>query len=320
MAIEQKIICFFIDAPETLRPASDTSILFMRTAQASGYQVAFFTEAELFYENNLVQAQLHFIELFDDDHCWLKEVKQETRCLYQVDAVIIRKDPPFDQNYLYATYLLDLVMQQGVLVSNAPQGIRDANEKIFATHFADFTPPTLITSDTKRLLKFLQQHKMIVLKRLNSSGGRDIIQLNVNNPSAQSIILMMNANGARTILAQKFIPEVTLGDKRIHLINGEPLPYLLLRKPPEGGFLANTAAGGIGYVMPLTQEDRALCQALKPVLQSKNLDFVGIDVIHGFLTEINVTSPTGLLPIIKETGLAAAQIWLNLIDSKLKNS
>ena len=319
VAIESKIICFFIDPPETLRAESDTSILFMQATQAAGYVVAYFCQNELFYENGAVKALLHFIDCTKDEIQWFVEKDQRVVCLYDVAAVIIRKDPPFDQNYLYATQLLDLVVAHDVLVSNAPQGIRDANEKIFATHFAHLMVETLISSDLTQLKAFLAQHRTIVAKMLTSYGGKEVILLESRYPSASDVLTMMTQSGTHPILVQKFIPEVQEGDKRILLIGGIPAPCTLLRKPPADHFIANTAAGGIGITETLSEQDKILCAQLASVLQAKRLDFVGIDVIHGYLTEINVTSPTGLKLIKQQTDIDLAPLWLKQIDARLKN-
>lgn len=319
VAIESKIICFFIDPPETLEVESDTSILCMQTAQAAGYVVAYFCQNELFYENGAVKALLHFIDCTKDVTQWFVEKDQRIVCLYEVAAVIIRKDPPFDQNYLYATQLLDLVVTHNVLVSNAPQGIRDANEKIFTTHFAHLMVETLISCDLTQLKVFLAQHHTVVAKMLTSHGGKEVILLESRYPSAGDILTMMTQSGTQPILVQKFIPEITAGNKRILLIGGMPAPFALVRTPQATHFISNAAAGGVGTVQALNEQDRALCMQLTSTLQSKGLDFVGIDVIHGYLSEINVTSPSGLKFIEQESGIDLAPLWLKEIDARLKN-
>lgn len=320
VAIEEKLICFFIDLPEKLSFKKDTSIALMQAVQTAGYQVAYFCFHELFYENGSVNALVHLIDQVTNQHVAFNETEQRLICLYDVAAVIIRKDPPFDQNYLYATYLLDLVAEHKVIVSNTPQSIRDVNEKIFATHFSHLMVETMISSDLSLLQTFLAQHQKIVLKILNNYGGKEIIFLDAQQRSTDMILAMMTQFGARPILAQKFIPEVLeKGNKRIFLINGIPMPFVVVNTSPTGNFIVNGSAGGIDKVEALSEEDRTLCKVLTQPLQNKGLDLVGIDVINGYLTEINVTSPSGFVAIMQETNFDIAKAWWDQIDARLKN-
>jgi glutathione synthase len=230
----------------------------------------------------------------------------------------MRKDPPIDTEYFYATYILEFAEQQGTLVANKPQSLRDANEKIFATQFAEITPETIVTADKVLLHEFIKQHQQVVFKPLDSMGGRSIFYVQHSDVNINVIIETLTHFGARLMMAQRFIPEIVNGDKRILLINGEPIPFALARIPAKGEIRGNLAAGGHGVVVPLTERDYEICQQIKPILQQKKLILVGIDVIGDYLTEINVTSPTCLREIEAETKLNIAAQFFSYMEGKIR--
>ena len=319
MALKSKTIVFFIDSPSLLNPKTDTSISFMRIAAEHGYEIAFFTLPELFYKNGKLLANLHFINLEFNQLNWYQEVKAEVMCLYEVAAIIIRKNPPFDQNYLYATYLLELAVKKNVLVSNNPISIRNINEKIAITHFPALIAPSLISNNIELFLTFLEEHKTIVLKPLDNYGGHGIIKLENNNPSASEIISLLLKQG-QMMLAQKFMPEVKNGDKRIVFIANKPIPYFLRRTPAKGNFLANTRFGSSLSIESFSKQDHEICEIVSSFLSKEDLDFVGIDIIDGFISEINVTSVGATLYFEEMAGVNIAKLWWERIDARLKNS
>ncbi|HEX9803589.1 MAG TPA: glutathione synthase, partial [Gammaproteobacteria bacterium] len=219
------------------------------------------------------------------------------------DVVLMRKDPPFDMEYIYATYLLEQAERKGTLVVNRPQSLRDANEKVFTANFPQCTPPTLITRRAEAIRDFLQQHRDVILKPLEGMGGASIFKVSSGDPNTSVIIETLTGHGSRYAMAQRFIPEIAAGDKRVLLIDGEPVPYALARIPAEGELRGNLAAGGHGVGIPLTGRDYWICEQVAPTLREKGLIFVGLDIIGDYLTEINVTSPTCIRELDKQYGL-----------------
>ncbi len=319
--IIDKLPCigFLVSDPRRFKTATDSSLLMMQTLQKKGYTIVYFESHELFYEQGSIKAFAHFVK--EDFHkTYLLESEQSAVLdLQKMLAVIIRTDPPFDINYLTATYLLDIAASQGVLISNSSQSVRDCNEKIFALHFPKYLPPTIITQQNTQLKAFLREHKQIVLKPLNAMGGQDVVLVESTNLSINPLFSLMTQNESRAILAQRYLPAVKKGDKRIILVNGEAMPYTILRIPAHDDFRANLAAGGSAQMVELSEQDKALCADLKPILQARQLDLVGIDIIGDYLTEINVTSPTGLKIIKDHTGFNIAEVWAKHIDETLKN-
>ena len=229
----------------------------------------------------------------------------------------MRKDPPFDMDYIYATYLLEQAEIDGVMVVNKPSSLRDANEKLFSLNFSDYIPKTLVSSNIEQLITFINDNKEAIVKPLDGMGGKDIYKLKIGDENINEVLLRLTNQGQRYIMAQEFLPEIKQGDKRILLINGIPIDYALARLPAEGSFKGNLAAGAKGVGQPLTERDRYLCEKIAPMLIEKELIFVGIDVIGEYITEINVTSPTGIRELDKQFDLNISAQLLDVIEEKL---
>ncbi|MCB1949099.1 glutathione synthase, partial [Nitrosomonas sp.] len=234
--------------------------------------------------------------------------------LHAFDAVLMRKDPPFNMEYLYSTYLLELAEKQGTRVINSPRSIRDFNEKLAITRFPQFMPPTLVTRQESLIMEFLHQHRDIILKPLDSMGGSGIFRVHDADHNVNVILETMTHYGTRTIMVQRFIPEIVKGDKRILLIAGKPVPYALARIPKPGETRGNLNTGGTGVAQPLSDYDKKIAETLGPELVEQGLLLVGLDVIGDCLTEINVTSPTGMQEIYKQTGFNAAAMMIDAIE------
>jgi glutathione synthase len=299
----------------TLKLEKDTSLAFFTRAQSLGWDSVFFTQKDMFYQDGMVMTQTYTIHVLDDA---LQARPLNVEALSAFDIILMRQDPPFDLEYIYATYMLEWAEQQGVLVANSPQSLRDANEKMFACCAPQCCPPTIISKNSAHIRAFWQQHRDIIIKPLNGMGGRSIFRVKEDDPNVSVILESMMQADTVSVMAQRYVPEITsTGDKRILLINGEPVPYALARFPHQGETRGNLAAGGHGVVVPITEHDRFICQEIAPFLRAKKLSFVGLDVIGDYLTEVNVTSPTCLREIEKETGLDIAGDYLRYLESLL---
>lgn len=309
-----KKIGFIIDPLGSLKPEKDTSLYLMQAAIERGYQVFIATLPDLFIQDGTAFAKL--TEIKNAETKMIGETN--TRPLNELAMVFMRKDPPFDMRYIYATYILELAEKTGTRVLNKPQSIRDCNEKIFITQFPNCITDTLVASDVETLSNFLKTHKDIVLKTLDSMGGNGVYRLQLNDFDSTASLEthingLINTNGA--LMAQRFLPAVYEGDKRIILFDGEPLPYAVVRLPKENEFRANLAQGGHYNIAPLTERDAWLCEQIKPELQSRGLFFVGLDVIGDYITEINVTSPTCLRELDKDSPVDPANVfWEALLN------
>ena len=321
MAIDPfRIFTFLTDDPAIFNPQLDTSMLMMQVVQQQGYHAAYFTLADMFYDSGVVKAKLKVLVADFHAHYEMRVAEEITVNLAECGAVVIRKDPPFDQAYLYATYLLDIVTAQGGCVSNPSESVRNSNEKVFALHFPSLIPESIISQNILELKTFIQKYGKAVLKPLNAMAGQDVLLVSAEDLTLNSLLGVMTEHQHRAIIAQRFLPEIkTHGDKRIFFVGGEPMPYTLLRLPASDDFRANFAAGGHAKIFDLTEDDKKLCAVLQPELKKRQLDLVGIDVIGGYLTEINVTSPTGLKFVFTETGFNMVEVWLKSIDARRKN-
>lgn len=291
-----------MDPIEYIKPENDTTVQLLDAAQRHGFFISYLPQKSLHILNGKVFGLARSIIIHKDNKtAWFQEHIQEKVLLSDFDVILMRKDPPFNLDYIYTTYMLELVEKEGTLVINKPQSLRDANEKLFATHFPHCCPPTLISSDTTLLIEFWKSEKKVVFKPLDKMAGQSIFVAHENDPNVHVIIETLTENGSTPILVQRYLPEIhTHGDKRILIVNGKPAPFAVARFPAQGETRANLAVGGKGVVVPLTERDQWLCEQIGPTLKEKNLLFVGIDVIGEFITEINVTSPTGLAIIAKE--------------------
>jgi glutathione synthase len=293
---------FILDPLPLLKAYKDTSISMMRALAARGHRIHALEQSDLFWRDGLTAARTTPLELSADDHDWYRTGAPEERPLRDFAAVMMRKDPPFDMEYVYSTYLLEAAEEQGARVFNRPRAIRDHNEKMAIARFREFIAPTLVTRDMERLGAFIDEHGDIVVKPLDGMGGASIFRVQSGDPNRNVILETVSLYGSRTVMAQRYIPEIVDGDKRILLIAGEVAPYCLARIPKPGETRGNLAAGGRGVARPLTPRDREIGEALAPILWREGLLVTGIDVIGPCLTEVNVTSPTCFVEITEQSG------------------
>lgn len=270
----------------------DSSLAMLWAAADRDWQLFYMTQADLYLNQGEAFAKMRPLRVFrEPDHFYELGDMQNSR-LDELDVVLMRKDPPFDNEYIYATYILERAEQQGTLIVNKPQALRDCNEKVYATAFSQCSPPNLISRDSTLLKAFHAEHGDVIFKPLDGMGGSSIFRLKEDDPNVSVIIETLTNHGQQQIMAQKYLPEIKEGDKRILLINGEPVDYCLARVPAKGETRGNLAAGGLGRAQPLTDRDRWIAQQVGPELKRRGLIFVGLDVIGDYLTEVNVTSPT----------------------------
>ncbi|WP_165474735.1 glutathione synthase [Legionella nagasakiensis] len=307
-----------MDPLSKIKPYKDSTVAMMQSAQSLGWSCAYFTQSDLFCHEGRAHAHVFAIHLQDESKAdWAETTSLGEQPLASFDIILMRKDPPFDMEYIYATYALELAEQEGVLVANKPQSLRDANEKFFTLNFPQCCPPTLVSQDIQRLRAFWQQHRDVIFKPLEGMGGSAVFHVDEKGHNLSVILETLTHGQTVSVMAQQYIPEIiTHGDKRILLIDGEPVPYALARIPAKGELRGNLAAGAQGKVVAINERDRWLCAQLAPVLKAKGLYFVGIDVIGDYLTEINVTSPTCIREIATETGLDIAGDYLRCLAAK----
>ena len=270
----------------------DTSFAMLLEAQRRGYTIHYMEMADLYLLEGQARARSRLLMVEEDPSNWYQFGQEQDIALGELDAILMRKDPPFDTEYIYATYMLELAEQQGCLIVNKPQSLRDANEKLYTSWFSQYTPKTLVSRDSGRLKAFWQAHQDVIIKPLDGMGGASIFRLKADDPNVGVVLETLTAHNSRYAMAQQFVPAISEGDKRILMVNGEPIPYVLARIPAKGETRGNLAAGGRGEVRPLSDSDRAIAEAVGPTLKAKGLIFVGLDIIGDKLTEINVTSPT----------------------------
>ena len=295
----------------------DSTLAMLLAAQKRGWTLSYLEQADLYLAEGEARGLLRPLQVRPDPANWYTLGKAVATPLSDLDVILMRKDPPFDMDYIYSTYLLEMAESAGVLVVNKPQSLRDANEKLFTAWFPQCTPPTLVTSRAELIRAFLAEHGDIILKPLDSMGGSSIFRLQQDELNTGVIIETMTRHGQRQIMAQRFIPEIRDGDKRILLIDGKPVPYALARLPAKGETRANLAVGGRGVGVALSERDHWICQQVAPTLQQKDLMFVGLDVIGDYLTEINVTSPTCIRELDEQFNLDIGGLLMDSIEAKL---
>ena len=284
-----------MDPISAIAPQNDSTVAMLLDATRRNWSIAYMELGDLRLRNGRAEATTRPLHVRDQPHDWFTLGAPRVVALADLDVILMRKDPPVDLEYITATWILEAAEREGALVSNRPQALRDANEKLAATWFPRLTPPSLVSRDRASLRAFMESQGRVVVKPLDAMGGRSVFVTSVDDPNANVILEELTRRGTRTIIAQRYLPAVTeTGDKRILLVNGEPVPTALARIPAAGDFRANMAAGGRAQPAELTDRDREICREIGPMLQARGLHFVGIDVIDGWLTEINVTSPTGI--------------------------
>jgi glutathione synthase len=296
----------------------DSTLAMLLAAQARGWSLEYMELNDLFVRDGICNGRMRPLVVRDDPQDWFDLGESETRPLSQLDVVLMRKDPPFDMEYIYATYLLERAEQTGVLVINKPQSLRDANEKMYTAWFPQCCPPTLVTREMSRLYEFLDVEKEIIVKPLDGMGGASIFRVNAGEPNTNVIFETMTRHQGRFVMAQRFLPEIRDGDKRVLLINGEPLAYALARVPAEGDARGNLAAGATGVGVELSERERWIATQIGPVVRDKGLLFVGLDVIGDHVTEINVTSPTCIRELDAIYGLDIGAQLMDAIEAKLE--
>jgi glutathione synthase len=295
----------------------DSSFAMLLAAQAKGWTLFYMEQQDLFLHQGIVSAEMKPLQVEENADNWYQLGNTETLALTELDVILMRKDPPFDMEYIYSTYLLEQAQSAGVLVVNHPQSLRDANEKLYTAWFPQCCPPTLVTRQSHLIRQFQTEHGDIILKPLDGMGGASIFRVKIDDPNTSVIIETLTEQGQKSVMAQKFIPEIVDGDKRILMINGEPVPYALARIPAQGETRGNLAAGGRAEGRPLNDHDRWICEQVGPTLREKGLIFVGLDVIGNYLTEINVTSPTCIRELDTQFNLNIAGDLMNSIEQQL---
>jgi len=279
-----------MDPIGAINSKKDSTFAMLLEAQARSWQIHYMELDDLFVQDGEGFANMHPLHLTDDPDNWFQMDQPQPRPLSDIDVILMRKDPPFNMAYIYATYILEMAEQSGTLVVNKPQSLRDTNEKLATAWFPQCAPPTLVTNNATRIKAFIQQYHDVIVKPLDGMGGTSIFRITQGDLNTNVIIETLTQQ--QMIMAQRFIPEITKGDKRILLVNGDPVPYALARIPPADDNRGNLAIGGTGVGVELTERDRWICAEVGPLLKRKGLLFVGLDVIGDYLTEINVTSPT----------------------------
>ncbi|HEV8518334.1 MAG TPA: glutathione synthase, partial [Burkholderiales bacterium] len=285
-------IAFIADPLADFKIYKDTTYAMMRESAARNHELYVLQQEDLAWHNRIVSGRARRLQLTGDPAAWYRVEPPKSTPLREFEAVLMRKDPPFDMEYVYSTYLLELARDQGARVFNDPRAVRDCNEKMGIARFSQFIAATLVTRSAELILEFLAEHRDIILKPLDGMGGASVFRIHRGDPNLNVIIETVTHYGRRTVMAQRFIPEIADGDKRVLLIGGKPVPYALARIPKAGETRGNLAAGGTGIARELTQRDREIAEALGPQLNAQGLLVVGLDVIGDYLTEVNVTSPT----------------------------
>jgi glutathione synthase len=306
-------LLFIVDPLPKLKAYKDSTVAMMREAARRGHGIAACTLDELAYAGR-VEARIHRLAITQQAQPWYEEQATVVEPLTAFDAVLMRKDPPFDIEFLNATLLLSRAVAEGARVINDPQALRDHNEKFAIAEFGDFIAPTLVTRDVARIKRFHAEHADIVVKPLDGMGGSGVFRLTPGDVNLNSILETITAQGTRTVMAQRYIPQIVDGDKRVLLIGGAPVPHCLARVPAPGESRGNLAAGGTGYARPLSDGDRRIAAALGPVLAKRGLLLVGLDVIGDTLTEVNVTSPTCFVEITEQTGFDVAGMFVDALE------
>ena len=305
---------FVLDPLERLKPYKDSSVAMMREAARRGHEIHALEAREMFIRDAAVRATSRRLSVSDDNGAWYRASDEQEVALAQFDLVLMRKDPPFDQEYYYATLLLDRAQVEGTRVVNSPRALRDWNEKLSILNFPGLTPPTLVASDMKRVSDFIDAQGDVVLKKLDGMGGTMIFRVTASDVNRNVIVETITDWGSRTIMAQRFIPEIAQGDKRVLVIDGKPFPHCLARIPRAGETRGNLAAGGTGIARPISARDREIGLAVGAELVKAGIVFAGLDVIGDWLTEINVTSPTCIVEIADQTGQNAARELVDVLE------
>jgi glutathione synthase len=313
-------LLFIADPLESFKVYKDTTLAMMNKAFQAGHQIFFAHENSLQYSQSGVVANCVMLEIDLTRNPWYLVTKSQVMPLKDFDAVLMRQDPPFNVEYLANTWILSAAEKEGAKVFNTPSSLREHSEKISILEFSEFIAPTIVSRSTKEIKAFHQEHKDIVVKPLDGMGGMGVFRVGPDGLNLGSIIETLGEYGKRSLMAQKYLPEIVDGDKRLLLIGGKAVPYVLARVPQKGDIRGNLAAGGVGEARPLTNREKEIAEKIGPVLIKRGLFLVGLDIIGSNLTEINVTSPTGFVEISKQTDFDVAQFWLDQLVLFLKKT
>jgi len=297
---------FVLDPFASLKAYKDTSVAMMRALDKRGHALFALEQREMFWKDGRTLGLVRPLKLNADEHDWFEVGTDAVRPLESFTAVLMRKDPPFDLEYIYSTYLLEVAEARGARVFNRPRALRDYNEKMAIARFPEFVVPTLVSRDPLLVHEFIDEHEDVILKPLDGMGGTSVFRVRKNDPNRNVIVETVGHHGARTVMAQRFIPEIADGDKRVIVIAGEPVPHVLARIPKPGETRGNLAAGGKGVARPISRRDREIAESVGAKLWADGMLVVGLDVIGDYLTEVNVTSPTGFVEIAQQTGYDVA--------------
>jgi glutathione synthase len=300
---QQRKLGIVMDPIESIKPWKDSTFAMMLEAQARGWKIYYFRQQDIYFDNGIAMGRYQVLSLSDDNKAWFSREEQGSCQLDQLDCILMRKDPPFDLEYIYSTYILEQAEENGVLVVNRPGSLRDCNEKLFTRVFPQCCVETVVSRDAEILREFIKQHRDVIIKPLDGMGGQSIFRLQLGDRNTNAIIETVSEYGQSQTMVQRYIPEISDGDKRILLIDGTAVPYALARLPAEGENRGNIAAGASTRGQPLTARDQWLCEQVGPELRARGLLFVGIDVIGDYITEINVTSPTCIRELDREFDL-----------------
>lgn len=295
----------------------DTTLAMLLAAQRRGWELYYMEQNDLSLDQGLARGIVRRLSVQDNPESWYELGSPQDTALSELDVLLMRKDPPFDMDFIYSTYILEAAQRAGTLVVNDPRSLRDCNEKLFATQFPQCCPPLIVAASAARLKAFHAEHGDVIFKPLDGMGGASIFRVKAGDPNLSVIIETLTDHGRQQIMAQKFLPEIVAGDKRILMVDGVPAEYGLARIPMSGETRGNLAAGGSGVAMPLTDRERWICAQVAPVLREKGLLFVGLDVIGDYLTEINVTSPTCVRELDRAHELDIAGDLMDVIVTKL---
>jgi len=311
-------IAFIVDPLDDFKIYKDSTFAMMREAAARGHELHVLEQQDLVWHDGAVSGQVRRLHLTGSKEPWYRTEAPRSTALKAFDTVLMRKDPPFDMEYVYSTYLLELAQAQGARVFNDPRAIRDCNEKMTIARFPQFTAPTIVTRDAALINGFLSTHGDIILKPLDGMGGTSVFRVHKQDPNLNVIVETVTHYGRRTVMAQRYIPAISDGDKRILLIGGKVVPHALARIPKPGETRGNLAAGGTGVARELSARDREIAETLAPQLYAQGLLVVGLDVIGDYLTEVNVTSPTCFQEITEQTGFNVAGMMLDELERVIK--
>ncbi|MHA3092173.1 glutathione synthase [Acinetobacter brisouii] len=303
-----------MDPIENVNLKKDSTMAMLWTASRRGHDLGYALQQDLYIDQGKAFGLIAPLKVFEDYQHYYELGEKQKQSLADYDVILMRKDPPFDMNFVYTTYILEQAEREGAWIINKPQSLRDCNEKLFATQFPELQVPTLVTSQESLMREFIIEHGDVIVKPLDGMGGMGIFRLFQDGVNIGSTLELLTQNGQQPIMAQRYIPEIVEGDKRILMVNGEPIPYCLARIPQNGEVRGNLAAGGLGQARPLSENDKRIAEKVGPFLREKGLVFVGLDVIGNYVTEINVTSPTCIREIDAQFGTSIADTLFDVLE------